>query len=181
MKSNFKPFPEIETKRLILRQLSHNNEQALFDYRSNKDNFLHVDMPVYSSIDEAKEYVCKMNAGVNENKFIVWAICLQDSNEIVGTVSIWNLNLLTDTAELGYGIFTAFRRIGYMKEALIAVLDYGFNQMELKTIEAYTSCNNEASNEFLRNMEFTYEKSIEDKYSNGSLMNVYKSDKFVDA
>jgi len=174
MINNFTPFPELKTERIILKKLEDCHIQALYDYQSNKANFKYVDMPVYTSIDEAKDYVAKMNDGVEKNKFIIWAICLQENEEIIGTISIWNLNKQNDTAELGYGIFPDYRRLGYMKESLTAVLGYGFNQMQLKTIEAYTSYYNEPSNKFLRNMQFSYVKTIEDEYLNGALMNIYK-------
>ncbi len=177
MNNYFAPFPIRYTERLKLRNLSFRDEQALFDCQSNKANFEFVEMPIYTSIEEAKNYVIKMKSGVDKNEWIVWAICLVDTDEIIGSISIWNLNHEVDKAELGYGLFPAYRRKGYMKEALESVLEYGFDHMKLDTIEAYTSHINQPSSDFLKSMDFEFIKTFEDDYSNGAVMDVYKKKK----
>ncbi len=64
-----------------------------------------------------------------------------------------------------------------MKEALESILDYGFDQMKLDTIEAYTSHINQPSIDFLKSMDFEFIKTFEDDYSNGALMDVFKKRK----
>lgn len=173
MQRQFKPFPLIQSERLILKQLSHSHEKALYDYQSNKENFPLVAMPVYQSMEDARNYVIKMNQGVRENKWIVWAICLKSTQEIIGTVSIWNLNDEDNKAEVGYGIFPAYRRQGYMREALQLTLDYGFKKMQLTTLEAYTSHLNQPSKALLESCGFVYVKHIEDDVFGGIKMDVY--------
>lgn len=49
-------------------------------------------------------------------------------------------------AEIGYGLYREEdRRKGLMSEALEAVLQYGFEEMDLNRVEALTSYENEAS------------------------------------
>lgn len=167
----FTPFPILHTSRLKLRQLSFKDEQALYDYQSNKTNFEYVEMPVYTSIDQAKNYIIKMKEGVDKGQWIVWAICLEDT--IIGTISIWNIKPDQKKAELGYGIFPSYRRKGYMREALEAVMAYGFKDMALEVIEAYTSHYNQPSKDFLSSFGFDFVKTIEDEYSNNALMDIF--------
>lgn len=130
-------------------------------------------MPVYTDISEAKGYIEKMNKGVSQSKWIIWAICLEDENNIIGTISIWNINHEKESAELGYGIYPKYRNNGYMKEALELVIDYGFNEMDLKLIEVYTSHDNKPSINLLEKMNFKFFNTIKDDYSNGALMDIY--------
>ena len=173
MKIQFNPFPVLESKRLWLKQLDKNHVSTLFTYHSNKDNFPYVDMPEHKSVIDTESYIAKMTSGVKENKWIIWAICLKESSEIIGTISIWNLDKAKEQAELGYGIFPDYRRKGYMKETMNMVLDYALNVMNAKKIEAYTSHDNLPSTEFLKSMEFSYIETIEDDYSNGKLMDIF--------
>lgn len=173
MKNNFNPFPVLEGKRLVLKKLDDKHADAIFNYQSDKDNFPYVDMPVYDSIEDAKEYIKKMNRGVDEDKWIIWVICLKSIDNIIGTVSIWNLNSQENKAELGYGIFPEHRKQGYMAEALSVAVDYAFNTMDLDKIEAYTNHKNKPSIEFLKHMRFDYIDTIEDEYSNNALMDIY--------
>lgn len=173
MKNSFDPFPVLQSKRLYLKKLDNIHAKAIYDYQSNKDNFPYVEMPVYDSIDDAKEYISKMNRGIKEGKWIIWAICLELTDEIIGTVSIWNLDSELNKAELGYGIFPAFRRRGYMAEALGAVVEFAIKNMHLDLVEAYTSHNKKPSIEFLQSMNFEYIETIEDEYSNGAMMDIF--------
>jgi len=180
----FSPFPVLESERLLLRKLKPEDEAGIFDYQSNKENFPYVDMPVYKDQDEARKYILKMKNGVSNNEWIVWAICIKDirsedksanlSEMLIGTISIWNLNLKENKAELGYGIFPKFRRQGYMKEALDLVTEYGFKSMKLSSIEAYTSHYNQPSKDFLTSMNFDFIHTIKDSYSeDNALMDIF--------
>jgi len=151
---NFTLFPVLKTKRLILDKLLSKDEKAIFDYRSNKANFPNVDMGEYAILDEVKKYIDIMNAGVIKNQWIIWAIRDKKSKDIVGTVSIWQIDKENSIAEVGYGIFSEFRGRGYMTEALIKTIDYGFDIMGLKTIDAYTGITNEKSIELLKRAGF---------------------------
>lgn len=145
LKLDFNPFPILRTDRLLLRQLEISDYGLIFQYQSNKENFEFVDMPVYTSIKDAQNYIIKMNAGVENNKWIIWAIADSRTNIILGTISIWNISMEQSKAELGYGLFPGNLGKGIMSEALKKVVEYGFNNMGLKTIEAYTNAMNKKS------------------------------------
>lgn len=136
---NFNPFPVLKTDRLLLRQLKISDDKLIFEYQSNKDNFKFVDMPIYKSIKDAQNYITKMNKGVKENRWIIWAIADINTNIILGTISIWNITVEQSKAELGYGLYPSNLGKGIMSEALQKVVEYGFKNMKLKTIEAYTN------------------------------------------
>ena len=156
----FSPFPTLKTDRLFLRKLELKDAQPIFEYQSNKENFPYVDMQVYTEIEEAQNYIKKMNAGVESNKWIIWAIADAHTNHILGTTSIWNLSEQESKGELGYGLFPSYRGKGLMKEALMQVVDYGVNTMGLKTIEAYTNSNNKSSIALLKNSYFIKKVNI---------------------
>ncbi len=174
MVNNFSKFPVLRTERLVLRQLIQTDADEIFKYQSKKSNFPYVDMPVYKFIVEAEKFIDKMNAGVKSNKWIKWAI--EFGGKPVGTISLWNLNLDTDAAELGYGLFSN-RGIGLMSEAINAVKKYGFESMKLACIEAYTNKENTKSVKLLNRVGFTYTRDfLEEHTSSGKPMQmvIYK-------
>ena len=71
---NFNPFPILRTERLLLRQLEVKDAPLYFNYQSSKQNFLHVDMPVYTDISQALTFIKEKKDGVQQNKWILWAI-----------------------------------------------------------------------------------------------------------
>lgn len=154
-KLNFNPFPILKTDRLVLRKLEGKDDKAIFKYQSDKDNFPYVDMPVYTNIEEARSYICKMNNGIYNNKWIIWAIVDRYTDNILGTISIWNISKEKSKAELGYGLFPGNIGKGIMSEALKLVVEYGFNTIGLDTIEAYTNVLNKKSISLLEKNNFT--------------------------
>jgi len=173
----FKPFPILKTERLILKKLNHTHIQSLYDYQSNKSNFVHVDMPIYTSLTDASNYVKKMNEGVDSYKWIVWGICLKESETLIGTISIWNLDEKENIAELGYGLFPMFRNKGYMKETLKLIEQYAMFTMKLDCLQAYTSKSNLESIKLLESLDFDYLKTVLDAETSSGIpceMVVYK-------
>jgi ribosomal-protein-alanine N-acetyltransferase len=167
---NFSPFPILVTKRLNLRQLTLNDAQPLYQYQSDKSNFEFVDMPVYTSIDQVNSYIESRNLGVQQNQYIIWAIELNNTKDIIGTISLWNFVKENNKAEFGYGLFPEYRGNGYMTEALKRVCQYGFYKLELDEIEAYTNAKNIPSRNLLINNGFTYMKTIKEKTLIGDVM-----------
>ncbi len=172
-KINFNPFPVLMTDRLVLRKLKMSDDELIFDYQSNKENFKFVDMQVYKDILDAQKYIDKMNFGVENNKWIIWAIADKNTNTILGTISIWNISKKDYKAELGYGLFADNRGKGIMAEALNKVVEYGFNNMGLKIIEAYTNSENKKSINLLKRNGFTkIDSFIETETSTKEPMNM---------
>lgn len=165
---DFSTFPTLNTKRLLLRKLELQDDKLIFAYQSNKDNFQFVDMPVYTTIVEAQNYIKKMNKGVESNKWIIWAIADIKTDKILGTISIWNISPEESKAELGFGLFPGNLGKGIMSEALNKIVEYGFQRMGLKTIEAYTNKVNLKSRTLLERNDFTKISSfLETETSNG--------------
>lgn len=158
--SRFYPFPEVITDRLILRRLVQADAETLFAYQSDKRNFPHVDMQVYSLPAEAAEYVRKMNLGIDEGSWLIWAVADRISNDAMGTVSIWNIDWETGVAELGYGLFPAFRGRGLASEAVSAASRYGFTNLHLRRLEAFTAQENSPSRRMLERAGFRYDRAF---------------------
>jgi ribosomal-protein-alanine N-acetyltransferase len=118
-----------------------------------------------------------MNTGVRNNQWIIWAICLSNSHEIIGTISIWNFDIKKDQGELGYGLHPSYRGQGYMMEALNNVIKYAFTNIKLKTLQAYTSPENRSSLKLLEKLDFNYVNTVTDNYSKGKLMSIYEFNK----
>jgi ribosomal-protein-alanine N-acetyltransferase len=167
-------FKTIETERLILRNYSLEDSKALYDFHSNKENFLAADLPIYSCIEEVESYILKMNQGLDNKKWYIWAMTLKATSELIGSISMWNLNEEEKKAEFGYALFPAYRKHGFMKEATEATLAYAFQTLSFVTLEAYTKDSNKPSIKLLESLNFNYIETIEDDYSNGALMAIYR-------
>jgi len=151
---NFNPFPFMETKHLLLRRLTHGDTNDMFEMRRDPRMYEFLHTKVDENTDETKTYIDKMNQGIDENKWIIWAIEHRQSGKVIGTICIWNISKEEGSGELGYGIIPAYQGKGLMKESLVSVIEYGIKVMGLKVMEAYTEEHNEASIKLLESCEF---------------------------
>jgi ribosomal-protein-alanine N-acetyltransferase len=150
----FSPFPEMETKNLVLRRIKVEDIHDIFQMRSNPLMSEHTDTKPDERPEETKAYIEKMNKGVDENKWLIWAIKHKRSQKVIGSISIWNLNIEQEMGELGYGIIPEFQCKGLMKEALLRFVEYAFCVMKLRALEAYTEENNVKSIYLLEGIKF---------------------------
>lgn len=160
MKSfDFSPFPKLHTQRLILRKFRHKDDKEIFELRSNDIVNRYSDRKKQQSIDESKAVIDKINGGINENKWINWAIVKKVEDVFMGSICLWNFSKNQNSGELGYELIPQYHSCGYMREALKKVLEYGFETLELSKICAFTHKQNENSIKLLKNAGFRHDKS----------------------
>jgi len=174
------PFPIVESKNLVLRRMNYGDINNLFEMRKDAGLNEYIDVKIEVNTDETKAYIDKMNKGIDDNKWIIWAIEHKLQQRVIGTISIWNIDEKQESGELGYGIIPDFQGKGLMIEALLSVVDYGFNVMKLKAIDAYTEERNIKSIKLLKRCNFHEIKSVfEDGFFNAKVyhMIVYRLEK----
>lgn len=170
-------FPSLQTKRLKLRQIGEADVDDLFRMRSDPAMILHIDSKPDETLQETKAYMERMNQGVQEHRWLIWAMEHVESKKVIGTISVWNYNLEEQKAELGYGVIPSYQRQGYVKEAILTVIPYAFENMGFKKLEAYTETNNLPSKYLLDAAGFRYVEQISEQGSCKDrvyLMDVYE-------
>ena len=151
---SFHIFPELQTERLTLRQLSFDDKKAIFRLRSNKEINELIERETPKNLNQAEGFIqtC-LDEFENQNR-IFWAMISDDDNQLIGTIVFHRIDLENNYAEIGYELNPDYHEEGYMSEAMKAILEFGKNNMELKTIEAFTHHNNTASIALLEKHDF---------------------------
>ncbi len=161
---NFTPFPTLLTNRVILRQIIPGDAKEIFFLRSDETIMKYLDRPRAKSIEEAVAYIEKITGILNKNEGITWAITLKGQTKLMGTVGFWRIEKKHYRAEAGYTLHTALQGKGIMQEALTAALDYGFNTMQLHSVEANVNPDNLSSIKLLERSNFTKEAHFKENY-----------------
>ena len=166
---NFTPFPELKTQRLLLRRLEKTDANEMFFLRSNENVLRYLGKEPSKTIAEAEEFISKINKAVDENESILWGITfLSDPSVVIGTICLWNFQKENYRCEIGYLLHPDHWRKGIMKEAIKAVVDYGFQVLGLHSIEAMLSPENIASSSVLESTGFVKEGHLKESfYFNG--------------
>ncbi|MES2811128.1 MAG: GNAT family N-acetyltransferase [Bacteroidota bacterium] len=156
-------FSSFETERLILNEISMNDVDFLFELRNNDDVNKYIGRKK-SSLEAVKQFIMDRISDFKEKKGITWMIYNKATNQNMGSICFWNFDFDKDSAEIGYELSPEFHGKGFMQEALSKVINFGFNELNLQTIEAFTDKNNKPSINALVKFNFIEEvtfKSIE--------------------
>lgn len=136
MRLEFSPFPELHTPRLHLRRLELTDAPALFRMRSDERVMRFVPRPLQTAVEESVALIEVILTDLHNADGITWAICLRDAPKPIGTIGLWKIDKPNHRAEIGYMLLYDCWGKGYAAEALAAVEAYGFNEMQLHSIEA---------------------------------------------
>jgi len=161
---NFWPFPVLQTERLVLRQLSLSDDKDIYFLRSDSKVNEYIDKPFAQSITDAQQFIQKINAGIQKNENLYWGISNKNKSKLIGTICLWNFEADKLQAETGYALHPDFQGKGVMKEALLKVIEYGFNQLNLQSIKAFTHPENKKSIKLLEKLHFTRDLNTENEF-----------------
>lgn len=157
---NFNPFPVLETDRLLLCKISLDDAENIFLLRTNEAAMKYIHKPKLNSIDDAKEIIKKMN----EPDRIQWGITLIKEYKIIGTIGYHRIEKDHYRAEIGYMLAPDYWNTGLMSEAITKVIEYGFNEMNLHSIEAIINPGNTVSRKILQKFNFIKEAYFKENF-----------------
>lgn len=138
-------FPILHTERLKLRKLEVEDFSSLVKYADNKkisDRILNMPYP-YREPDAAFR-MGYVNKGFKDKVRFVFSIIRRENNEFIGEVSL-HLNKDGQRAEIGYWLGEPHWGSGIMTEAVKAVLQFGFERLDLNAVYASSNKDNLAS------------------------------------
>lgn len=166
---NFTPFPELFTERMILRKINEPDAEQIFKLRSDEDVMKFIGKNPIVSIEEAKAFMNLITESLTRNDGITWGMAMKEKPEtIVGTIGLWRIIKDHFRAEIGYMLLPEYWRKGLMKEAILKVINFGFNELKLHSIEGRINPLNIASAVILESTGFVKEAHFkEDFFFNG--------------
>ena len=169
--TNFSPFPVLESDRLTLRQITTNDVDAVFTLRSNPITMQYIPRPVAKSIIDAMDLITQITTKINQNTDINWAITLKNSTDMIGIIGHYRINHENYRSEIGYILNPHFNNNGIITEAIALILHYGFNVLQLHSVEAIIDPDNHASEKVLQKNGFKKEAHfIENGFYNGKFI-----------
>lgn len=156
-------FPLLQTERLTLRRITFDDAKAVLRHFGDPRVAEHMDIEPLPDLRAATEIIAWTDSLFEADLGIRWALVERESGDFLGTAGYnsW-VKERGYRAELGYDLSPAYWGQGYMREALRAVLEYGFTLMQLRRVEAFVFPANTRSRRLLGNLGFTEEGLLRD-------------------
>lgn len=153
--SIFKDIPTVKTERLILRKLRKSDLDDVFEYSSDQEVPRYLLWDTHKTKSVTKAYINRALKWYKCGQFYDWAI--EFNGKMIGICGFSKIDVLNDTAEVGYVLNRSFWGQGIASEAVRAVLNFGFRTLCLLRIEAQYIEENERSKRVLEKCGFVSE------------------------
>jgi ribosomal-protein-alanine N-acetyltransferase len=158
----------LRTKRLLLRPLAEADVPSLFEAFSDPRVMRYWSTPLWSSMDAARALVARDLKAMASGEYVRLGIERQEDGRLLGNCTLFKIDGQCRRAEIGYGLaYSAWGR-GYMHEALLALLEFGFSELGLNRVEADIDPRNEPSARSLERLGFRKEGYLRERWIVGT-------------
>jgi len=176
-------FPTIRTKRLELVEITQLHLKDIYNLFADENVTRFYNLLPLTVESEAQKFIDWFETRFNDKLGIRWGISLKGELNIVGTIGFNNYTK-RHRANIGYDLQTAYWNNGIMTEALSAVINFGFNELQVNRIEAEVMQGNVNSERLLNKLNFKKEGILRqwmfwnEKYYDMSMFSLLKTDYF---
>ena len=129
---------QIETKRLILRRFMSDDYVAMYDnWASDPEVTKFLTWPTHTSVEVSKMVLDDWVNSYEKENYYQWAIVPKDNNDApIGSISIVEMKEQVGLVHVGYCIGRKWWHQGITSEAMAALIDFCFEELEVHRVEA---------------------------------------------
>ncbi|HZI89737.1 MAG TPA: GNAT family N-acetyltransferase [Candidatus Polarisedimenticolia bacterium] len=152
--------PILETERLSIRRFTLEDAAFILALVNDPEWLRHIGDRKVHSLEDARGYLAnRVLASYERHGFGMWAVCLRETGEPIGTCGLIRREGLTDV-DIGFAFLPGHRGKGYALESARSVLDHGIRALGMKRILAIVSPANDSSIRLLEQLGMKLERMI---------------------
>ncbi|MEK4247518.1 GNAT family N-acetyltransferase [Psychrobacillus sp. FSL K6-2684] len=146
---------QIEGERILLRPISFNDAEDMFEYTSDEETTRFLYSP-HKDLEQTQSMIANYFVKEPIGKY---AIVLKDSNKMIGAIEFrvddWN-----KSGDLGFTLNRKYWGNGYMTEAGKLILELAFKELGLERVHAAHDVINSASGKVLLHLGMQREGTL---------------------
>jgi len=151
--------PTLQTERLLLRPVTPDDAQAVFDYASNPNVTRFTLFETHQTIDESRwfinDYARSRYSCKEPDPFAL--VFKAEPNRMIGALGVHWASQPNGTMEMGYAIGEPYWGRGLVVEAAAAVMRFVFTEYAVERLQARVFVGNDSSERVLQKLGFTRE------------------------
>jgi RimJ/RimL family protein N-acetyltransferase len=156
--------PIIHGRRVLLRSLLDTDLDSIYTIFSHPEVMRYWSFPPLPDKAAAEKLLAGIIDDVEHGAMMKWGIARQADDTVIGTVTLFNVNLENQRAELGYALGREHWGQGFMNEALQSLLEYAFEILQLRRLEADVDPRNDSSIRTLERLGFQREGYLRERW-----------------
>ena len=151
----------IETERLILRQFTADDAEAVYRNWTSDDKVTEfLRWPTHDSIKTTENVLLGWIESYYKPDFYQWAIELKELGEPIGTISVVDKNENVGSVHIGYCIGSRWWHMGYTSEAFAGIIPFLFREVGANRIESQHDPENVYSGNVMKKCGLKYEGTL---------------------
>lgn len=143
--SIFSKMPTLETERFILRKLTIDDTDDMYEYAKEYYVTKYLTWSPHSDKGSTLDYLMYLQNRYKMGDFFDWAIVCKDSGKMIGTCGFTRFKFQHNCGEIGYVLNPLYHGRGIATEVVGKVISYGFENLALERIEGKFMVENQAS------------------------------------
>lgn len=143
--SVFKKIPTLTSEHLVLRKMLPTDDTDMFEYARNPAVTRFLLWEPHISQRFTRSYLKFIQSQYSSGNFYDWAVTLADSGKMIGTCGFASIDEENNCGEIGYVLNPQYWGKGLATEALLRVMRFGFDYMDLHRVYVRIMEHNTAS------------------------------------
>jgi [ribosomal protein S5]-alanine N-acetyltransferase len=156
--------PELVTPRLLLRPLHDGDAEALLAVFSDPTVMRYWSTPPWVDRVQALRKIAGDAAAHAAGEHLALGIVRRDDGRLIGRCTLFDRAPGCRRAQVGYAVAAPDWGRGFATEAVAALLDHGFDALDLNRVEADIDPRNAASARTLERLGFTREGLLRERW-----------------
>jgi RimJ/RimL family protein N-acetyltransferase len=157
-------FPILESDCIRLRGVQERDIDGLFQLFSDAQVMRYWSRSPMTDKSEAIAFANTLVDGFIKREALRWIIADPNTDQLIGTCALYELNPQHARAGLGYALMPSHWGKGLASEAATLAISYGFFELGLHRIEADTEPHNLRSNAVLERLGFAREGLLRQRF-----------------
>ncbi|MFO1253250.1 MAG: GNAT family N-acetyltransferase [Inhella sp.] len=155
---------QLFTERLHLRPLRADDAQALFSIHSDPAFTRYWSSAPWTELAQAQQLIEQDQLDLARGEHVRLGLVRRADDALLGTCTLYKIHAGNRRAEVGYGLGPRHWGQGYAREAVAALLDWGFGPLNLHRVEADIDPENRASAQLLQRLGFQLEGRLRERW-----------------
>jgi len=152
--------PVVETERLILRPITIDDAESMFEYASDFETTKLLTFPIHKTIEDSiyaieTFFLPRAAKGIPE----AYALVLKETNQMIGTCDIHSI-IGVDTGEVGYVLNKNYWGRGLITEALKKLIEVSFINIGIRRLQIRHHIDNIGSQRVCEKTDFRLEGTL---------------------
>lgn len=156
--------PTIETSRLTIRLVTQADLPALLEYNADDAVTRYLPYASWRGMADAQEWLARAEARLAAREALQFVAVQRETGSVIGSCLLFHFDEPSRRAETGYLLGRKHWGAGYMFEAMRALVDFAFAQMNLRRLEAEIDPRNTASAKLLQRLGFLREGHLRERW-----------------